>query len=225
MDEPARRTGGDHAPGEAPARGPEDPSGPGPGGPFWRDRRWWRAWVSAGFGPMFWIFLAIAALCGALVYVLEGEAAFRAALVEDGRMVVETVPRVVVAIAVAGMIWVLMPRERISALVGRSSGMAGLVLATIAGAITPGGPTSAFSLLAMLGALGADRGTMIAYIASWATLGMQRILIWDVPMMGPDFSLLRIASTLVLPVAAGLLARALPIRLDLKGEQRLRDRL
>lgn len=192
--------------------------------PFWRDGQWWRAWWSAGFGGMFWAFLAIAVACGAGVYVSQGEEAFYAALATDGDMLVDTVPRVTVAIAIAAIIWVLMPRDRMSAIVGRSGGIYSLLAATVAGAITPGGPTSAFSLLAMLGALGADRGTLITYIAAWATLGMQRILIWDVPMMGPDFSLLRIASTLALPVAAGYLARALPITLTLKSEQRLRDR-
>lgn len=214
-----RAAGPDPAPGGAPI--PPDP----PSDAFWRDRRWWRAWMVAGFGLTFWIIAAIAAASGAVLGIVKGEAAFLAALVEDGRMVADTLPRVLAAIGVAAMLWVLMPRERISALVGRRSGVLGLALAGLAGAITPGGPTAAFSLLAMLAALGADRGMLIAYIAAWATLGLQRILIWDVPMMGADFSLLRMASTLVLPVAAGLLARALPMRLELRAEPRLRDRL
>lgn len=192
---------------------------------FWRNPRWWRAWAVEGFGTMFFAFLALAVFSGALVWWLEGEAAFRAALVEDGRMVMETVPRVIAALGIAGVLWVLLPRERISAMVGRSSGVWGLVLAAVAGAITPGGPTSAFALLAMLGALGADRGALVTYIAAWATLGLQRILVWDMPMMGIDFSTLRFVSTLPLPVLAGLLARALPITLTLREERRLRDRL
>jgi hypothetical protein len=102
-------------------------------------------------------------------------------------------------------------------MLGRESGMKGLVVATIAGTITPGGPSSAYALLAMLGASGADRGTLIAYIAAWATLGLQRILIWDVPFMGEEFSILRFMVTLPLPIIAGMIARALPI------EMRLRD--
>lgn len=192
---------------------------------FWRDRRWWRAWLVAGFGPMFLVFALLATASGLLVWVLEGPAVFRQALVEDGEMVLQTVPRVVMAVGAASILWVLLPRERLSDIVGRNAGMRGLILATIAGAITPGGPTSAFPLLAMMAAVGADRGTLVAYISAWATLGLQRILMWDVPMMGLDFSTLRFVSSMTLPVFAGILARALPITLNLKEERRLRDRL
>ncbi len=30
-------------------------------------------------------------------------------------------------------------------------------------------------------AAGADRGALVAYITAWATLGLQRVLVWDVP--------------------------------------------
>ncbi len=33
---------------------------------------------------------------------------------------------------------------------------------------------------------------MVAYITAWATLGLQRILVWDVPFMGAEFAMLRI---------------------------------
>ncbi len=198
-----------------------------PGAPntFWKNPRWWRAWVTAGFGPMFLIFSILACLSGALVWFLKGPEVFWHALQTDGDMVLQTLPRVVVAIGAASILWVLVPRERLSAIVGRNAGLRGLILAAIAGALTPGGPTSAFALLAMLGAVGADRGTLVTYISAWATLGLQRILIWDVPMMGPDFSVLRFVSTMPLPILAGYLARALPITLHLKEERRLRDRL
>lgn len=192
---------------------------------FWRSARWWRAWAVAGFGPMFWAFSALAAASGALVWWLKGPEVFWQSLDEDFDVLVETLPRVMAAVGIAGILWVLLPRERLSAWVGQSSGILGLVMAAVAGAITPGGPTAAFSLLAMFGAMGADRGMMIAYVSSWATLGLQRILVWDIQMMGPDFSLLRFVATLPLPILAGMLARALPITLTLKEERRLRDRL
>lgn len=94
--------------------------------------------------------------------------------------------------------------------------MRGLIIATVAGTITPGGPASAYALLAVLAASGADRGAMIAYITAWATLGLQRILVWDVPFMGAEFAILRFAISLPLPVVAGLIARRLPMRLIVK---------
>ena len=192
---------------------------------FWRHPRWWRAFFVAGFGPMFIIFLALAILSGGAVWLLKGREVFEQALGEDLQMLIDTVPRVVAAVGAAGILWVLLPRERLSAMIGHNSGVYGLCLAAIAGAITPGGPTSAFALLAMIGAMGADRGTMVTFITSWATLGLQRILTWDIPMMGFELSALRFVATLPLPVMAGLIARALPITLVLKAESRLRDRM
>jgi hypothetical protein len=49
---------------------------------------------------------------------------------------------------------------------------------------------------------------------------MQRILVWDVPFMGADFSLLRFTVSLPLPVLAGLIARRLPLGLALAGDGR-----
>lgn len=192
---------------------------------FWRERRWWRAWAVEGFGPMFFVFLGLALATGAAVWWLHGTRAFLDALGEDLEMLLHTLPRVVMAIGTAGLLWAILPRERIGALIERAPGVRGLVLATVAGAITPGGPTSAFVLLALIGSMGADRGAMVTYITAWATLGIQRILSWDIPMMGPDFSALRFAATLPLPLLAGMLARALPIEVVLKREVRLRDRM
>ena len=192
---------------------------------FWRERRWWRAWAVEGFGPMFWVFLAVAILTGAAVWRLHGPEAFREALREDLGVLLHTLPRVAFAVGTAGLLWAILPRDRIAALIERATGLRGLLLATVAGMITPGGPTSAFVILALIGSMGADRGVMVTYISAWATLGLQRILAWDIPLMGPDFSLLRFVATLPLPVLAGMLARALPIPVVLRQEVRLRDRM
>jgi hypothetical protein len=72
-------------------------------------------------------------------------------------------------------------------------------------------------LLAVLGGAGADRGAMVTYITSWSMLGLQRILVWDVPFMGAEFSATRFVVCLSLPVIAGLLARRLPLEVRIVG--------
>jgi len=128
-------------------------------------------------------------------------------------------PRMVIALSIAAIIWFLLPRDRISSLVGHESGMAGLIIATFAGTVTPGGPSSAYALLAVLAASGADRGAMIAYITAWATLGLQRILVWDIPFMGTEFAFLRLLVSLPLPIVAGLIARRLPLTLRIENTE------
>ena len=186
---------------------------------FLRDPDWRRAVILDGFGRGFWGFMAAAFVTGLLCYWVRGKAAFQAALVNDLALLFDLMPRVVIALSIAAIIWFLLPRDRISGLVGRESGMAGLMIATLAGTVTPGGPSSAYALLAVLAASGADRGAIIAYITAWATLGLQRILIWDVPFMGTEFAVLRMLISLPLPIVAGLIARSLPLELHIKDAE------
>lgn len=186
---------------------------------FLLDRDWRRGVASIAFGRSFWGFFAAAAALGAVCWAAKGGAVVSRALSEDLELLISLLPRVLVALSIAALIWVLLPRERISALVGQDSGLRGLVIATLAGTVTPGGPSSAYSLLAVLAVSGADRGALIAYITAWATLGLQRILIWDVPFMGPEFAILRFVVSLPLPVVAGLIARRLPLDLRVRDPE------
>ena len=58
-------------------------------------------------------------------------------------------------------------------------------------------------------------GALVAYLSAWAMVGAQRILVWELPLMGPDFTLIRVGSSLILPVLAGTIALYLPIRLKI----------
>lgn len=183
-------------------------------------RQWLMALVRDGFGKSFWWFFAFALGMGVVCYQLLGPQAFHEAVRADLGLLADMLPRVIAALTVAGMVWVLLPRDRMSRLIGKESGFRGLVIATAAGIITPGGPASAYPLLAVIGGAGADRGALVAYITSWAILGIQRILIWDVPLMGVEFSLTRFLISLPLPILAGLIARRLPLSLSLMEEVR-----
>jgi uncharacterized membrane protein YraQ (UPF0718 family) len=163
----------------------------------------------------FWLFAAFALISASLCYLLLGAEVFGSILAEDIEQVVRVLPRVAAAQIVAGFVWVLLPRDRYLELLGRDR-KRGLLLATAAGIITPGGPASAFALLAVMAGAGVDRGVLIAYITSWALLAVQRIVVWDLPFMGADFSLTRFVVCLPLPVLAGLIARRLPLELALK---------
>ena len=176
-----------------------------------------RKMIAAGFGKSFWAFAALAAVAGTACYFTLGEAVFVATVHNELGMVASTIPRILVALGVAGLIWVMLPRERVVGLVGQESGLRGLMIAEAAGMVTPGGPTSSFALLAVLGSGGADRGAMVTYITAWSMLGLQRILVWDVPFMGPEFSATRFTVCLILPILAGLVARRLPLELRIAG--------
>jgi uncharacterized membrane protein YraQ (UPF0718 family) len=178
--------------------------------------------MRASFGFSFWVFAGLAILMGSICYIVLGQELFTEALANDVRQLLGIMPRVVAALTLAGFIWILMPRDRFSQLVGRYKGFTGLVLAEIAGIITPGGPASAFPFLAIIGRAGADRGIMITYISSWALLGVQRLLVWDLPFMGAEITATRFLVSLPLPIIAGLIAQKLPLSMNLgeSGEQK-----
>ncbi len=186
---------------------------------FLKNTDWSKEVLSSAFGNSFWGFLGAAVGFGLLCWVIKGPDAVWMALNEDFGLLVDLMPRVVIALTIAALIWVMMPRDRMSALVGTESGLLGLIVATLAGAVTPGGPSSAYALLAAVAVSGADRGALVAYITAWATMGLQRILIWDVPFMGAEFAMLRFIVCIPLPVIAGLIARRLPLTLRIKGAQ------
>ena len=171
----------------------------------------WSSLLRTAFGASFWAFVVLAFVMAGVCYAVLGPEAFASAIGSDKERLADLIPRVAAAQIVAGFVWVLLPRDRLSGFLKRNRGQRGLLLAAAAGVITPGGPASAYPFLAILAGTGADRGILVAYISSWALLGMQRIIIWDIPLMGMDFSVVRFLISLPLPIIAGMLARRLPI--------------
>lgn len=182
-------------------------------GPGHRDR--WTSLLRESFGLTFWLFAALALLMAGICYAVLGPEVFDSAVARDRQLLANTLPRLAAAQVVAGLIWVMLPRDRFSRLLGNNSGRRGLVIATVAGIITPGGPASAYPFLAIMAAAGADRGVLVSYITSWALLAAQRIIVWDIPFMGIEFSALRFLVCLPLPMLAGLIARRLPISMTI----------
>ncbi len=158
-----------------------------------------------------YLFAALALASGAAVLIMLGPAAAGAALAADYELAIRILPRIAAAVLIFGFVRVLLPPERVSHWIGAGSGVRGLVLATVAGMITPGGPIAMFPMVSALGLAGADRGALVAYALSWSLLGVQRMMIWEIPLLGADFTLLRFSLALILPLVAGTIARHLPL--------------
>jgi len=174
-----------------------------------RQSGYWPDLIKNSFGKSFWLFVGVAAAMAAVGYIVLGQDAFTDVIVRDRGLLADLLPRVGAAQILAGFVWVLLPRDRLSEFMRRNRGKRGLLLAAAAGAITPGGPASAFPFLAILAGSGADRGILVTYITSWALLGAQRIIVWDIPLMGVEFSIFRLLISIPLPIIAGMLARRL----------------
>ena len=90
-----------------------------------------------------------------------------------------------------------------------------LRIATLAGAVTPGGPFVAFPLVASLWKAGTGVGPLIAYLSAWSLLGLHRILIYELPILGPRFVLVRVITIGLVPILAGFIAGWLYKRFDI----------
>jgi uncharacterized membrane protein YraQ (UPF0718 family) len=155
-------------------------------------------------------FIAVVVVFAAIwIYWRDGEARFFEILTADAWLSVEILPKVLPACIIAAFVAVLMPRETVVRWVGAESGLLGLVIATLAGAIVPGGPITVFPIAAAFIAVGADVGATIAFITSWTLLGYSRALVWELPFFGVEFVVWRTIISIPLPIIAGLLARLL----------------
>lgn len=170
-----------------------------------------RPWLRDVFSPSLLLFAALALVSGLFVYFTVGAGAVRAALVADYQLLQRVLPRIAAAVLVFGFVRVLLPPERVSRWIGNGSGFRGLAIATVAGMVTPGGPAAMFPMVTALGLAGADRGALVAYALGWSLLGVQRMMIWEVPLLGTDFALLRFSLVVALPFIAGTIARRLPL--------------
>ena len=166
------------------------------------------------FDATFWVFFVLAATAGIACWWLFGPRTFFETLYGDLRVFVDILPRIAAALAIAGFVQVLVPRQAVARALGEKSGIRGVALAAGAGAVTPGGPMTSFPLVNALHAAGGGRSALIAYLTSWSVLGLQRILTWEVPLMGADFAIIRAVVSLPLPFIAALIARLVPTSQD-----------
>lgn len=151
-------------------------------------------------------------VAGIAVWALHGPAGLGRAASRTGGLVLFILPALGSGLLLAAFMRQLVPDGALARWLGVGSGLRGLVLASVAGMLTPGGPMASFPLVLVLARAGADVGVLIAYIIAWSLNGLSRVMIWELPILGADFALLRLLSGLPLPILAGLLARILPLR-------------
>jgi uncharacterized membrane protein YraQ (UPF0718 family) len=115
------------------------------------------------------------------------------------------IPRLAIGVLGAGYLAEVLPQDLIVRYLGPESGMFGTLIATLAGALTPGGPVVGFSIGAAALKGGASAPQVIAYTTAWALFALPRIVMYEIPMMPARLVWLRVVATLPLPfLAAGL---------------------
>jgi uncharacterized membrane protein YraQ (UPF0718 family) len=147
----------------------------------------------------------VAILIGVAVW--RGEGSLQKGLTFGGKTFLSTLPLLVLAFAIAGLVQVLIPRDFIVKWLGEGSGIKGILIATVVGGLTPGGPYVSFPIVASLYKSGASVGTVVAFVTSWSLWAFGRLPM-EVGLVGPKLAIARFLSTLVVPPLAGLFAQA-----------------
>lgn len=162
-------------------------------------------------------FLVLLAIAVGATYYIHGSAGVWTGVQNGLSLMVDILPLIVAAVVIGGYFQSLVPRERVAAILGDGSGVKGLMIATLAGILTPGGPFASFPLLVALFEAGAGYGAAVSYLTAWTCISLQRAIVWEWPMLGTELTVVRFLVSLPLPIIAGLIARKLAQRF-LPGE-------
>jgi uncharacterized membrane protein YraQ (UPF0718 family) len=147
----------------------------------------------------------VAILIGVAIW--RGEGSLQKGLTFGGKTFLSTLPLLVFAFAIAGLVQVLVPREFIVKWLGEGSGIKGILIATVVGGLTPGGPYVSFPIVASLYKAGASVGTVVAFVTSWSVWAFNRLPL-EIGLVGPKLAIARFLTTLIVPPLAGLFAQA-----------------
>ncbi len=122
---------------------------------------------------------------------------------------IEVLPRVGLALLSAGFIGRLMPGEPVARFIGPESGLVGIMIASAVGGFIPSGPMVSFPVVVVFVQAGAGFPQICAFVTAWSVLALHRVLIYEITLMGWQFSATRLISCLILPPLCGLIAEAL----------------
>jgi hypothetical protein len=149
---------------------------------------------------LLWILVAALALTAAV----RSKALFREGATEGARDFVMLLPRIMVGVVGSGYIAAIMPQDLITTWIGPNSGLLGITIATLAGAVTPGGAVVGFSVGAAALKGGGGAPQVIAYSTAWSLYALTRLINWEVAMMPPRVVWLRAMVSIPLPFPAGI---------------------
>jgi uncharacterized membrane protein YraQ (UPF0718 family) len=157
--------------------------------------------ISPGF-----LLLLIAAVVMSAFAISRRDGSFHLGLLYAVEQFIKIAPRMIVALIAASFMVKLVPTEIIGRFLGDNSGITGIFIGSVAGLIVPAGPVISFAIAAALAAQGASVPALIAFITAWSLFSAHRIMLFEIPLLGPAFVRMRMLSVMLLPVLAGTLA-------------------
>jgi uncharacterized membrane protein YraQ (UPF0718 family) len=136
----------------------------------------------------------------------KGGGMLRLAAFETQGEFLRLMPRLMVGVIGSGFIARALPQDIVIAWLGPASGNPGILIACLAGALTPGGPVVGFAIGAAALKAGAGMPQIMAFVTAWSLYTLNRVLIWELPIMPRQFVWMRAVISLLFPLLAAYIA-------------------
>ena len=119
---------------------------------------------------------------------------------------------------ILGLFAVWVPKELIGKYLGSTSGIKGIILSLILGALPTGPLYIAFPMAAALLAKGAKRSNIIIFLSAWACIKIPQEMV-ELQFMGLEFMLVRLALTIILVIIMGITIEKIIVWSDKKASR------
>ena len=159
----------------------------------------------------FFTMLALSVILGIIAYLKSPQLPVQA-IKSGGGLLLRLIPVLILAFFVAGLMEVLLPKELLVQWVGERSGFKGILIGTCLGAVAPGGPFIQFPIVAAMFKAGANIGPLVAYLSAWALIGINRVIAFEIPLLGFQITFTRLICSFIFPLIIGYLAKFVFVR-------------
>ena len=129
-------------------------------------------------------------------------------LTQAGQLLNTVWLRLLLGFTLGGLIQVLIPRAVIAKWLGPTSGLKGILIGSYTGTIMSGAPYIMLPIVASIYRAGAGVGPIIALLTGQGLLGLQMLIVWQIPFFGMELPLARYIVGLFIPPFAGLAGAA-----------------
>ena len=151
------------------------------------------------------VFLGVIAIALLVIGYSKGSGQHITGLKCAGLMALDVLPLLIFAFIIASMTQEMVPQESINKWIGAESGFRGIMIGTLAGGLTPGGPFVSLPVAVGLFKSGAGVGTMVAFLTSWSLIALSRIPL-ELGILGWKLAAIRLVCTFFFAPIAGVIA-------------------
>lgn len=127
-----------------------------------------------------------------------------------GALFLDILPKMLLGFLIGAILPEILPKELVDEWLSARSGWKGIMLGWVAGSSIPiGAPWVIYPMVAGLLKGGAGIGPIVTLLTGAAIFGPLRAIVYEIPILGGDFFLVRALSVVWMPPVAGFIAQTI----------------